>query len=143
VQTLDCKYFTELAIVLARVRIVSLLAANAESRRLLTWLVIVAFSRSYRAPQRYTLVSSSADERNAWLRELYDLQNFVPTEKLAGRRMASVRPAFRTEALKILGVRDPATEAGVADIKLEFKSLPKVRSITPSHSEEYIMHSEE
>jgi protein tyrosine phosphatase len=79
-----------------------------------------------KAGKQYPVTCRSTQERDLWLREIYDLQSFITTDKLAGRRMSSLRPSSHEDALMVLSTPDPTTERGITALKLEFQSIPRV-----------------
>lgn len=75
--------------------------------------------------KEYVLQCVSTEERKLWMRYLSDLSGYTPPGQMRGRRMASVQPQFRREALNILAVQDPQTESGLIQLRAEYTSIPK------------------
>lgn len=75
--------------------------------------------------KEYGLQCLSTEERKLWMRSLSSLTGYTPTNTLTGKRMATLQPKFRHEALQILTIQDPQTESGLVNLKAEFSAIPK------------------
>lgn len=84
------------------------------------------FTINGRALSKQLVLQCDSDaKKQRWVEHLCDTSTHVTTGKLTGSRMASLRPRSRTEAMVILGVKDPNTASGLYACIEDYKGIPK------------------
>lgn len=72
----------------------------------------------------------SDDAKNQWKSSLENMDGYVRTAELSGKRLMSLKPNSRKDALRIMKIVDPLTQEGADSLRNEFEQIPTI--IQPS-----------
>lgn len=79
-----------------------------------------------RVGKELKLKFESEDSKAAWKASLENMDKYVRTAELSGKRLMSLKPSSRRDALRIMRIVDPDTQEGADSLKSEFEQIPTI-----------------